>query len=70
MKCVHCQGEMQRDAIPFQVDRKGCHVLLDAVPAWACGQCGESYFDEDEVDAIQDLVESIEKKALAFALLT
>ncbi|MCX7012135.1 MAG: YgiT-type zinc finger protein [Candidatus Sumerlaeota bacterium] len=68
MKCIHCQGEMKRGAAPFHVDRKGCHLMLDAVPAWICGQCGEAYFKEREVDAIQDLVESLEQKSRALAL--
>ena len=65
MKCIHCQGEMKRGTTPFHVDRKGCHLLLDAVPAWVCEQCGEAYFEEKEVDAIQDLAEAIEQKTVA-----
>ena len=68
MKCIHCQGDMKRGTIPFHVDRKGCHLVLDAVPAWVCGQCGEAYFEEREVDAIQDLVGAIEQKTVALAL--
>jgi len=67
MKCIHCQGEMKRGVTPFHVDRKGCHLTLDAVPAWVCGQCGEAYFEGKEVDAIQDLVDSLEKKAEALS---
>ena len=68
MKCIHCQGEMKRGAAPFHVDREGCHLLLDTVPAWVCAQCGEAYFEEKEVDAIQDLVRSIERKTKSLAL--
>ena len=39
MKCVHCRGEMPRRTAPVHVDRDGCHVVLDAVPAWLCQQC-------------------------------
>ena len=39
--------------------------MLDAVPAWVCEQCGEAYFEEKEVDTIQDLVRAIEAKAEA-----
>jgi len=39
--------------------------MLDAVPAWVCEQCGEAYFEEKEVDAIQELVRSVEQKAQA-----
>ena len=65
MKCLHCQGEMQRGTAPLHVDRKGCHVLLDAVPAWVCSQCGEPYFEESEVDAIEELVATVEQRAEA-----
>jgi len=40
---------------------------LDAVPAWVCGQCGEAYFEEKEVDAIQKLIGAIEQEARAFS---
>jgi len=67
MKCIHCQGIMKRGMTPFHVDRRGFHITLDAIPAWVCEQCGETYFEEQEVDAIQDLVVSVESKALALS---
>lgn len=42
--------------------------MLDAVPAWVCEQCGEAYFEEKEVDTIQDLVRSIEAETDALAM--
>ena len=68
MKCIHCQGQMRRATAPFHIDRKGCHLILDAVPVWVCEQCGEAYFEEKEVDTIQDLVRSIEAKTEALAM--
>ncbi|MFH0965195.1 MAG: YgiT-type zinc finger protein [Planctomycetota bacterium] len=68
MKCIHCQGEMKRGTTPFHIDRKGCHLMLDAVPAWVCEQCGEGYFEEREVDAIQEFVRLVEEKADAFVM--
>jgi YgiT-type zinc finger domain-containing protein len=58
---------MKKGATPFHVDRKGRHVLLDSGPAWVCQQCGEACFEENEVDAIQDLINSVEQKADALA---
>jgi hypothetical protein len=40
-------------------------VTLDAVPAWVCEQCGEFFFKEKEVAAIQALVEAVEEKTEA-----
>lgn len=68
MKCMYCQGEMKRGTTPFHIDRKGYHVVLDSVSAWVCEQCGEAYFEEKEVDAIQDLVKAIEEKADPLAM--
>jgi YgiT-type zinc finger domain-containing protein len=59
---------MKRGTTPFHIDRKGCHLVLDNVPAWVCQQCGETYFEEKEVDAIQDLIMSIEEKAQVLAM--
>ena len=67
MTCVHCRGEMAWRTAPLHVDREGCHVVLDAVPAWVCQQCGEPYFEEREVDAIQALVRSVAESARRIA---
>ena len=67
MKCIHCRGEMRKGAVPFHVDQKGCHLMLDNVPAWVCEQCGEAYFEEGEVDAIQDLLRSVKQKIQGLA---
>lgn len=67
MKCMYCQAEMQKGVVPFHIDRKGIHVSLDEVPAWVCSQCGESYFEENEVDWIQALVQAVEEQTQHFA---
>lgn len=53
MQCIHCRGDMKRAHAPFSVDRNGYHIRWDAVPAWVCEQCGESYFESAEVERIQ-----------------
>lgn len=63
MKCIHCEAIMKRGTAPLHIDRKSCHVTFDNVPAWVCQQCGEVYFEEQEVDTIQDLIRTVEKKA-------
>jgi YgiT-type zinc finger domain-containing protein len=62
MKCTYCQSKMERGTAPFHIDRKGYHLLLDAVPAWVCSQCGEAYFEEAEVDAIQAVIRSVDSQ--------
>lgn len=62
MKCIHCQGLMERGTAPFHVDRHGYHLVLDKIPAWVCGQCGEAYFEESEVDSIQSIIETVDSE--------
>ncbi len=63
MKCIHCQGQMKRGTAPFHVDRKGYHLVFDVVPAWVCQQCGEAYFEEDEVSSIQEAIKTLDRHA-------
>ena len=37
--------------------------MFDTVPAWICRQCGETYFEENEVDAIQRAVKALDRQA-------
>lgn len=62
MKCMHCQGQMYKGKAPFHIDRKNYHLTLDAVPAWVCRQCGEAFFEEQEVDSIQEIIQAVEDK--------
>ena len=68
MKCLHCQGKMERDTAPFHIDRNGYHLILDTIPAWVCSQCGEAFFEESEVEAIQRVIRDLDKQAERLAL--
>jgi len=53
---------MERKTAPFQIDRKGYHLLFDAIPAWVCTQCGEAYFEETEVNTIQEVLKKLDEE--------
>ncbi len=59
---MHCKGKMERKTAPFHIDRKGYHVTFDEIPAWVCTQCGEVYFEEAEVKAIQNLLKLLDEQ--------
>ena len=52
---------MARGTAPFHIDRKGYHLILDTVPAWVCAQCGEAYFEEAEVESIQQVIRAVDQ---------
>ena len=63
MNCIHCQGQMKHGNAPFHVDRNGYHLVFDTVPAWVCEQCGEAYFEEREVNALQSAIQELDQHA-------
>jgi len=67
MKCIHCKAEMKKGTAPFYIDRKGLHITLDKIPAWLCPQCGETYFEEKEVNSMQALIKTVEEQSQKFA---
>ena len=70
MKCMHCQGQLTRGTAPFHVDRHGYHLVLDTVPAWVCGQCGEALFEEEAVAGIQAAITALDRETQALVTRT
>jgi len=62
LECFYCKGSMVRSKTSYALNRQGYHLLIDEVPAWICLQCGEAYFEGEEVDAIQDLIKTLDSK--------
>ncbi|MFN0117637.1 MAG: YgiT-type zinc finger protein [Elusimicrobiota bacterium] len=60
MNCIHCQGKMLKKTAPYHIDRQGFHVVIDVVPAWVCSQCGEVYFEESQVESIQNVIRALD----------
>jgi hypothetical protein len=68
MNCIHCQGKVERGHAPFHIDRKDYHLILDRIPAWVRIPCGEVYFDELEVEAIQEVIRTLDEKTERIAV--
>ena len=65
MDCLHCKSKMKRGNAPFSVDRNGYHISWESIPAWVCPQCGETFFEENEVQKIQKALDKIDHETLA-----
>jgi YgiT-type zinc finger domain-containing protein len=51
---------MKRGKAPFEIEKDGYRLRLEHVPAWICTQCGETYFEEKEVNSIQKVIQAVE----------
>ena len=43
--CEFCGGTMVQRVVQARFPFRGETIYVDKVPAWACGRCGEQYFD-------------------------
>jgi YgiT-type zinc finger domain-containing protein len=62
---LHCKGRLVRSKDPSSIDRKGYHVVWEAVPAWICTQCGEPLFEAPKVESIQRALVALERESAA-----
>ena len=60
MECIYCRGALVRKEVSYTANRRGYHLIIDGVSAWACEQCGEPLFDEETVDAIQEILRGVD----------
>lgn len=60
MECMYCKGTMEKRTAPFSIDRNGYHIHWHASPAWVCAQCGEAYFEREEVDRVQKALRAVD----------
>ena len=62
MECPYCKGKLYHQNASYSANRSGYHLIIDNVSAWVCEQCGEALFDEEAVDAIQEMLTLIDTK--------
>lgn len=59
MKCFFCKGDMERTTTKFIVDLGECVVIVKNVPAMVCKQCGEKSFDDETMERLEEIVDSV-----------
>lgn len=65
MRCLRCQGTVERGTAPVRVDRDGYKLAWEQVPAWVCTRCEMSYFEPGEVETVRKAVRALRKMGVA-----
>ena len=65
MRCLRCQGAVERGTSPVRVERDGYKMAWEQVPAWICNRCELAYFEPSEVETIRTALQAM--RALARA---
>jgi len=53
MRCLRCQGAVERGTTPVRIERDGFKMTWQQVPAWVCQRCELAYFEPGEVETIR-----------------
>jgi YgiT-type zinc finger domain-containing protein len=59
MRCLRCQGAVERGTVPVRVERNGYKLAWEQVPAWVCQRCELAYFEPSEVESIRHALGAI-----------
>jgi len=68
VRCIRCEGRMEKGTAPVRIERDGYHVSWDGLPAWVCTRCEAPYFEEREVRLVQralGLMKQLSSRAIA-----
>lgn len=53
MRCLRCQGPVEKGTAPVHVERAGYRLAWEQVPAWVCTRCELAYFEPHEVETVR-----------------
>ena len=59
MRCLRCQGPVERGMAPVHVERAGYRLAWEQVPAWICTRCDLAYFEPREVESVQRALKAL-----------
>lgn len=63
MRCLRCQGPVEKGNAPVRVERNGYRMAWENVPAWVCTRCELAYFEPPEVETIRNAVQALQSLA-------
>ena len=59
MKCFFCKGELKDSTTSHVVTLDNCIIIVKNVPCTECTQCGETFFDDDVAERLEQIVKAL-----------
>lgn len=63
MRCLFCQGTVERGKASVRVERNGYRLAWEEVPAWVCSRCDLAYFEPGEVENVRRALDAMRSLA-------
>lgn len=60
MKCLLCKYDsLEKSISPFFTKLDNCYVIIENVPCYKCGQCGEDVYSASVMEKIEDILDKV-----------
>ena len=61
MECFMCKGKSEKKLVNYFLDLHHMMMIIKDVPADVCTQCGERYFDDEVMENLEKIVNSLKE---------
>lgn len=59
MSCFFCKGDLGKSTTSYVVNLKSGVIIVKNVPCTECTQCGETFFDDEVMEQLEIIVNSL-----------
>ena len=68
MNCLFCKGSLEHKKVTFMSDIGDCVIIVKNVPSLVCRQCGEVYYDDETLERLEKIVDSLRETVAEVAI--
>ena len=62
MNCLTCKtGTMTESTTAYFAQIENCYVIIERVPCWKCGQCGEIFYKVSVLEKVEEILDTLKK---------
>ena len=58
--CFRCKGSVESKIKTHAVTLDKCVIIIKNVPSFVCKQCGETYFSDSVMQALETIIDKLE----------
>ena len=70
MECFVCKGTTEKRTVNYLLDLNNTIIIIKDVPANVCTKCGERYFDDDVMQNLEKIVDSLRTIATEMSIVS
>lgn len=70
MNCFFCKGQLANSTTTHVVTFDNCIIVVKNVPCERCSQCGETFFNDEVAERLEQIVNSLRTAVTEIAVVS